>query len=44
MAKFIFSAIGALLLIAVVFTLFQYLVIFLLKRKEEENTEKPKEG
>ena len=50
MSKFVFLAIGVLFLIAIVFTLIQYLVIILLKRKEErgkrkeeENTEKPKE-
>ena len=43
MAKFVFLSIGVLLLTAVVFTLIQYLIINLLKRKEEENKKKPKE-
>jgi len=34
--KFVFWAMGAILLIAVVFTVFQYLVIYYLKRKEED--------
>ena len=39
MAKFIFLAIGALLLVAVVFTVFQYLIINFLKNKEEAGEE-----
>jgi heme/copper-type cytochrome/quinol oxidase subunit 4 len=34
--KFVFWAMGAILLIAVVFAVFQYLVIYYLKRKEED--------
>jgi hypothetical protein len=36
MAKFIFLAIGALLLVALVFTVFQYFVINFLRRREED--------
>ena len=34
--KFVFWAMGAILLIAVVFTVFQYLTIYYLKRREED--------
>ena len=34
--KFVFWAMGAILLIAVVFTVFQYLVVDYLKRREED--------
>jgi heme/copper-type cytochrome/quinol oxidase subunit 2 len=34
--KFVFWAMGAILLIAVVFAVFQYFVIYYLKRKEED--------
>ena len=34
--KFVFWAMGAILLIAVVFTVFQYLVAYYLKRREED--------
>jgi hypothetical protein len=40
MAKFVFLSLGALLLIAGVITLLQYLGIALLKRHGEKNTEK----
>ena len=43
MTKFFLLSIGVLFLIAVVFTLIQYLIINLLKRKEEENPEKLEE-
>ena len=33
--KFVFWAMGAILLIAVVFTVFQYLVVYYLKRRED---------
>jgi uncharacterized protein YpmS len=39
MAKFVFWAMGALLLIAVVFAVFQYLAIYYLKRREEDFNE-----
>ena len=39
MAKFIFLAIGALLLITVVITVIQYFVINFLKRREEGGEE-----
>lgn len=38
-----FFAIGVLFLLAFAFTLVQYVEVFLLKRKEEQNTKKPKE-
>jgi len=34
--KFVYWAMGAILLIAVVFTVFQYLVIYYLERREED--------
>jgi hypothetical protein len=39
MTKFVFWAMGALLLIAVVITVFQYLAIYYLKRREEDFNE-----
>ena len=36
MAKFVFLAIGALLLVAVVFTVFQYFIINFLKKREKD--------
>jgi hypothetical protein len=39
MAKFIFLAFGALLLVAVVFTVFQYLIINFLRKREEDGEE-----
>jgi len=39
MAKLIFLAIGALILIALVVTVFQYIVISFLKRREEDGEE-----
>lgn len=39
MAKLIFLAIGALILIALVITVFQYIVISFLKRREEDGEE-----
>jgi len=39
MAKIIFLGVGALLLIALVMTAFQYFVINLLKRREEDGNE-----
>jgi len=39
MAKLVFGAMGALLLIAVVFAVFQYLAIYFLKRREEDFNE-----
>ena len=39
MAKFIFLAFGALLLVAVVFTVFQYFIIHFLRKREEDGEE-----
>jgi hypothetical protein len=39
MAKLIFLAIGALLLVAVVITVFQYFIINLLRKREEGGEE-----
>jgi hypothetical protein len=36
MAKFVFLAIGALLLVAVVFTVFQYFIINFLRKREKD--------
>lgn len=43
MTKFFLLSIGSLLLIALVFTLIQFLIINLLKRIEEKKPENPKE-
>jgi len=39
MAKFVFLAIGALLLVALVITVFQYLIINFLRKREEDGEE-----
>jgi hypothetical protein len=39
MAKLVFLAIGALLLVALVITVFQYFVISFLRRREEDGDE-----
>jgi hypothetical protein len=39
MAKLVFLAIGALLLVALVITVFQYIVISFLRRREEDGDE-----
>jgi len=39
MTKFVLLAIGALLLVAVVFTVFQYFIINFLRKREEDGEE-----